>query len=119
MTVTVISMGVGAIVLLAVGLSVQGLPTLSWRNWIIILWLAVVNSAFAFTLWNHTLRILSATESSVINNTMLVQIAILGWIFLGESLTWWELLGLGLATAGIMIVQLVKSDPSSPNQKGA
>jgi len=119
MTVTVISMGVGAIVLLAVGLSVQGLPTLSWRNWIIILWLAVVNSAFAFTLWNHTLRILSATESSVINNTMLVQIAILGWIFLGESLTWWELLGLGLATAGIMIVQLVKSDSSSVNQRGA
>ena len=40
-------------------------------------WLALVNSAFAFTLWNRTLRTLSATESSVINNTMLIQIAIL------------------------------------------
>ena len=69
-----------------------------------------------FTLTSTTPTV---AESSIINNTMLVQIAILGWIFLGESLTWWELLGLGLATAGIMIVQLVKSDPSSPNQKGA
>jgi drug/metabolite transporter (DMT)-like permease len=109
MTVTVVSMGAGALVLLVVGLAFQGLPPLSWQHWLIILWLAVVNSAFAFTLWNHSLRILSATESSVINNTMLVQIALLAWVFLGESLNWQELLGLGLATVGIMIVQLVKS----------
>jgi len=117
MLVTIISMGVGAVVLLVVGLLTQGLPKLSWQNWTIIVWLAVVNSAFAFTLWNHSLRSLSATESSVINNTMLVQIALLAWIFLGEALTWRELLGLGLATIGIMIVQLVKSNTSTaPNR---
>ena len=116
-SVTVISMGAGAFVLLAVGLSFQGLPELSWQSWAIILWLAVVNSAFAFPLWNHTLRSLSATESSVINNTMLVQIAILGWIFLDEALTWQELLGLGLATLGIMIVQLTKSKASSSTRE--
>jgi drug/metabolite transporter (DMT)-like permease len=104
--VTVISMGVGAIVLLSVGLITQGLPNLTWRHWIIILWLAVVNSAFAFTLWNQTLRSLSATESSVINNTMLVQIAILAWIFLGEELDLRELIGLGIATVGVMVFQL-------------
>ena len=109
MTVTVISMGSGAAVLLVVGLIFQGLPPLNLQHWLIILWLAIVNSAFAFTLWNHSLRVLSATESSVINNTMLVQIALLAWVFLGESLSWLELLGLGLATIGIMIVQLVKS----------
>jgi hypothetical protein len=65
-SVTVISMGVEAFLLLAVGLSVQGLLKLTWQNWAIIVWLTVVNSAFAFTLWNHTLRSLSATESSVI-----------------------------------------------------
>jgi drug/metabolite transporter (DMT)-like permease len=104
--VTVISMGIGAAVLLVVGLLVQGLPSLNWRHWAIILWLAVVNSAFAFTLWNHTLRSLSATESSVINNTMLVQIAVLAWIFLGEQLDTRELIGLVLATVGVMVFQL-------------
>ena len=106
MTVTVVSMGIGALALLLGGVLVQGLPHLSLLNWGIIAWLAVVNSAFAFTLWNHTLRTLSATESSIINNTMLIQIALLAWLFLGEELTGRQLLGLGLAAAGVLVVQL-------------
>jgi drug/metabolite transporter (DMT)-like permease len=118
MIVTVVSMGVGAVVLLVVGLLIQGLPNLSWRHWTIILWLAVVNSAFAFTLWNHTLRKLPATESSVINNTMLIQIAILAWIFLGEGLDLRELLGLGLATVGVMVFQLYRrKTPDAPEDE--
>ncbi len=106
MSVTVVSMGVGAVALLAVGLITQGFPELSLRSWAIILWLAVVNTALAFTLWNMSLRTLSAIESSVINNTMLVQIAILAWIFLGESLGVKEILGLSLAAFGTLVVQL-------------
>lgn len=45
-----------------------------------------MNTAFAFTSWNATLRRLSAMESSVVNTTMLIQIAVLAWVFLGESL---------------------------------
>jgi drug/metabolite transporter (DMT)-like permease len=104
--VTVVSMGIGAIFLLVAGITVQGFPSLSLANWAIILWLAAVNSAFAFTLWNHTLRTLSAMESSIINNTMLIQIPILAWIFLGEALTGNEIAGLIFAAIGILIVQL-------------
>ena len=106
MTVTVISMGSGALVLLAVGFAVQGLPRLTLTNWAIILWLAVVNSALAYTLWNHTLRTLSAMESSIINNTMLFQIAVLAWTLLGEKLTWQEVIGMGLAALGTLVVQI-------------
>jgi drug/metabolite transporter (DMT)-like permease len=104
--VTVVSMGVGAAVLLAVGLSMQGLPRLSPIHWVIIGWLAVVNTAFAFTLWNQTLRRLSATESSIINSTMLVQIAVLAWLFLGERLTWQQGAGMVVAGLGALIVQV-------------
>jgi drug/metabolite transporter (DMT)-like permease len=104
--VTAVSMGVGAVVLLTTGVAVQGLPPLSGLHWIIIGWLAVVNTAFAFTLWNHTLRTLTAVESSIINSTMLGQIAVLAWVFLGESLTWQKGLGLVLAGVGTLIVQL-------------
>jgi len=106
LTVTVVSMGVGGLVLLASGLALQGLPQLSLMNWGIILWLAVVNTAFAFTLWNHTLRTLSAMESTVINNTMLIQIAILAWMFLGESLNGKEIVGMVVAGVGALLVQL-------------
>lgn len=104
--VTTLSMGIGALVLLVGGITAQGLPPLTTANWLIIGCLAVVNTAFAFTLWNHTLRHLTATESSVINNTVLIQIAVLGWIFLGDGLSAREIAGLLVAAAGAMVVQI-------------
>src|SRR5690606_4065775 len=80
--VTLVSMGAGAILLLAIGSGTQGLPDLSRRRGAIVGWLAAVNTAFAFTLWNRTLQRLSAMESSIVNNTMLIQIAVLAWVCL-------------------------------------
>lgn len=105
LTVTGVSIGVGSAALLVLGLLTEPWPTLSGREWLIILWLAAVNTAFAFTLWNHTLRTLTAAESGVINNTMLIQIAILAWVFLGERISPLQGLGLLLAAAGTVLVQ--------------
>ncbi len=105
LVITVISMATGGLLLLVVGICLQGFPHLSFPDVALVLWLATVNTAFAFTLWNHTLRTLSATESSVINNTMLIFIAVLAWVFLDERLTWQACLGLALAAAGILMVQ--------------
>jgi drug/metabolite transporter (DMT)-like permease len=85
---------------------VEGVPRLDGSAWATILWLAIVNTAVAFTLWNHTQRRLTAIESSLINNTMLVQIAILAWIFLGEPIGAREGAGLVLAVLGVVLVQL-------------
>ncbi|MGH3085917.1 MAG: DMT family transporter [Rubrobacteraceae bacterium] len=104
--VTVASMGVGSVALLSTGIVVEGVPSLSVSAWLIVGWLAVVNTAFAFTLWNHTLRTLPALESNFINNTMLVQIAILAWVFLGESIGVREGVGIALAALGVLIVQI-------------
>jgi drug/metabolite transporter (DMT)-like permease len=104
--VTAMSMGIGAMLLLATGVSLQGLPPLRVGHWIIIGWLALVNTAFAFTLWNRTLRTLTAVESSIINSTMLGQIAVLAWLFLGESLSWQRGAGLLLAALGTLMVHV-------------
>ena len=106
MTVTTISMGIGALTLLAVGITVQGMPAIPLRGWIIIAWLAVVNTAFAFTLWNHTLRSLSAMESSIINGTMLIWIPILAVLFLQEEVSTKKVFGLVVVAVGTVIVQL-------------
>ena len=82
------------------------MPHLQLKDWVIIAWLAVVNTALAFTLWNHTLRTLAAVESSIINSTMLIQIAILAWVFLGERITLQQGAGMILAGLGAVIVQL-------------
>ena len=104
--VTVISMGFGSIILLATGILVQGLPSIGLKGWTIIVYLAFINTAIAFTLWNYTLRSLSATESSVINGTMLVWVPILAVIFLDERITSKEIMGLIVAGIGTLIVQL-------------
>ncbi|MEO8609853.1 MAG: EamA family transporter [Chloroflexota bacterium] len=106
LVVTTISMGAGSLVLLTAGILTQGFPTLTLLQWGIVGWLALVNTAFAFTLWNHTLRTLSAMESSVINNAMLIQIPILAWFFLGEGLTIKQVTGFALAGLGILVVQV-------------
>ena len=106
--ITFISMGIGSLLLLALGIATQGFGNLDLQGWLLIAWLAVVNTAFAFTLWNHTLRTLSAVESSIINSLMMPQIAILAYVFLGETLNVREILGLVLVGLGVMVVQLRK-----------
>ena len=106
MVVTVISMGAGSILLQGVGLYTEGIPTIDLRGWGLILWLAIVNTAFAFTLWNHTLRTLSAVESSVINSTMLIWIPLFAVAFMGETVSPKAIIGLVIAGIGTLIVQL-------------
>ena len=114
--VTTISMGVGGVLMLVIGVGVQGIRVLTLQQWAIIGWLALVNTAFAFTLWNKSLQTLTAVESGIINSTMLPQITILAWIFLGETINGKQMLGLAFVVAGILIVQLWRYLPISKNK---
>ena len=104
--VTIVSMGIGSVILLISGIVIQGLPAISTQNILYLLWLAVINTALAFTIWNFTLRTLSAMESSIINGTMLIQIAVLAWTFLGEEITPQEGIGMLIAASGAVLVQI-------------
>lgn len=106
--VTIVSMGIGSIVLLVTGIIIQGFPSISTQNILYLLWLAIINTSLAFTIWNLTLRTLSAMESSIINGTMLIQIAVLAWIFLDEAITLQEGVGMLIAVAGAVLVQMKK-----------
>lgn len=106
MVLTLITMGFGSIVMLTGGIIVQGLPPIQFVGWGIIIWMAVMNTAVAFTLWNYTLRTLTAMESSILNGAMLIEIAILAWIFLGERMSVQQICGLVLAGTGAVLVQL-------------
>src|SRR5512140_1409827 len=85
--ITFVSMGIGATLMLAIGLTTQGLGHPAPLDWGFIAWMAAVNTAFGFTLWNHTQRTLTAVESSILNSLMMPQIAILAVIFLHETIT--------------------------------
>jgi drug/metabolite transporter (DMT)-like permease len=110
---TSVSMGIGSIALLTAGVALEGWPVLDERGWAIVAWLAVVNTAFAFTLYNRALQVLTAVESSTIVNLLLVMVAAMAWIFLGETLDARQVLGLAVVTVGVLIVQLA---PLLPRQ---
>jgi len=103
--VTSVSMSVGAVVLLATGFVLEGFPHIGLSAAAILVWLAVVNTAAAFTWWNHTQRILSATETAAINTTMAVQIPIFGWIFFDERLGVAEMAGITLVVIGVLTMR--------------
>ncbi|MBS3940517.1 MAG: DMT family transporter [Actinobacteria bacterium] len=105
LVVTTPTMALGGLLTLFAGVAIDGVPRLSLDAWAIVVWLAIVNTAFAFTLWNHTLRSLTATESSAINNTMLVQIAVLAWWVLGEDLSGLQWMALAIVSLGIWLVR--------------
>jgi drug/metabolite transporter (DMT)-like permease len=105
MVVTVVSMSSGAVALMIAGLALEGRPSISARAWLIILWLAVVNTAWAFTLWNRSLQQLSATESAAINNTMLIQIGLLAWLFLDETPGALDIVGMVAVSVGVYLAQ--------------
>lgn len=114
LVVTAVSMGIGSAILLLTGIIVQGFPSISFENVLYLLWLAIINTALAFTIWNYTLRTLTAMESSIINGTMLIQIAVLAWIFLGETISVKEISGMLIAALGAVLVQIkLKTQPKS------
>jgi drug/metabolite transporter (DMT)-like permease len=105
LTVTAVSMTIGAVILLATGLLVEGLPRLGRTALAVVVWLAIVNTAWAFTMWNASLRRLAAVESAAINNTMLIQIAALAWVFLGEAPGIAGGIGIGIVSLGAFLAQ--------------
>ncbi len=118
LVVTAISMTIGAVFLLAAGVITTPVVILSLWGIVTILWLAVVNTAVAFTLWNWSMRRLTALETTIINSTMLAQIAILALLFLGEVPTTIDWIGIILVMLAAMFIPLLRTrNGTSPNIK--
>jgi drug/metabolite transporter (DMT)-like permease len=105
-TLTSISMFFGAFMLLGATGITGNFVNVSLNSWMIILWLSIANTAVAFSLWNHALKTLKAIEQSILQNSMLVQIAILAFFFLQEPIGTQKILGMIVVFSGVLIVQL-------------
>jgi drug/metabolite transporter (DMT)-like permease len=112
LVVTGIMMSIGSIFLMLFGLIIEPLAPLSLTSWIYILWLAVANTALAFTLWNRAMRVLRAIDIALINSTMMPQIVVLSIIFLSEYpsyLDWIGLILLALSVTAVQVFQIMKT----------
>jgi drug/metabolite transporter (DMT)-like permease len=115
LVVTGIMMSIGSIFLILFGLITEPIVSLSLMSWVYVLWLAAINTALAFYLWNKAMRVLRAIDMTLINSTMMPQIVILSIIFLGEYpnyLDWIGLIILAVSVAAVQVFQTRKANNS-------
>jgi drug/metabolite transporter (DMT)-like permease len=109
--VTMITVGIGSVLLLAVGLAVEPAPTISGESLALLLWLGIPNTALAFTLWNFASRTLHALEAGVIATAQVIEVTLLAWWLLDEPLTPTRLIAALIIVAGVILVQARRSPP--------
>ena len=115
--VTGISMLIGSIILLVAGLLLEGIQEISPISLIYVLWLSVVNTALAFTLWNKAMQTLRAIDISIINGMMFPQIVLLSVVFLGEMPDLVDWVGLALIGISVMLVQIIEARRKSREEE--
>lgn len=99
---------IGAIGMIAIGLILEGIPVISMKTIVILIWLGAVNGGLAFSLWTWTQKYLSAYNSNLINNLMLLEVVLLDIAFFGRNLTALQVLGLSITGVSVLMVQLIR-----------
>ncbi|MBI4759522.1 MAG: EamA family transporter [Chloroflexi bacterium] len=105
LSLTAMPLAFGGGFLLLVALPLEGLPNFAAIAWAIVLWLAIINTAFAYVLYNHSLQVLTALEMNVMLNLTPLGTAVLAWLFLGETLTIVQIVGVVTVISGVIFVQ--------------
>jgi drug/metabolite transporter (DMT)-like permease len=60
----------------------------------LILWLAIVNTALAYTLWTHVLQVLSAFALRVMSSFIPLHTGMTRWLIPGNALSRTQVVGL-------------------------
>lgn len=103
---TTITMGIGVAGMVVMTLLSGQYAPLTTNGVLIIVWLATANTALAFFLWNWSLRAIPAYELTVLQDLMLIEIAVFAFLFLAETITPIMAGGMALVLAGVVIVQV-------------
>ncbi len=103
------TMLIGSIVMLAAGLIAEGMPVITWRLLLILLYLSLISGALGFTLWTHSQQELTAFESSSINNLMLIEIALMDFVFFKRSFSTIQWFAIVIVFAAILWIQRRKA----------
>jgi len=102
---TTLPLLIGGVLSFFLAIIVEGIPHLSGTSIFIVLWLAVINTALGYLLYNHALQELTALEVNMILNLSPFFTALLGWIFLGERIALIQLAGMLIMITGVILVQ--------------
>jgi drug/metabolite transporter (DMT)-like permease len=110
---TGIPLGIGGGLLLLIALPLEGWPVFNQKVLLIILWLAIINTALAYILYNHALKTITALEVNVFLNLSPLGTAALAWLLLGELLSFKQVCGVVIVIVGVTLVQVKREHAKS------
>ncbi len=96
---------VGAVILLTIGLFVEGMPVITGRLILILAYLSCVSGALGFYLWTKSQSALTAFESSGINNLMLIEIALMDFLVFHRSFSILQIAAILVVFGSIVLIQ--------------
>ena len=105
LTLTAVPLAIGGGATLILGWAVEGWPKLTLESAGIVGWLALVNTAIAYLIYNHALQRLTALQMNLILNLSPFVTAGLAFLLLGERLTALQIVGMVVATIGVAQAQ--------------
>jgi probable blue pigment (indigoidine) exporter len=105
---------IGGLFLLPITLLVEGLPpSVNWINIAGFSYLGFIGTGIAYVLWFRGIERLPVTAVTFLNLLSPITATLLGWIFLGQSLTLLQLLGAGVVLVSVFLGQLVTAPQRS------
>jgi drug/metabolite transporter (DMT)-like permease len=102
---TILPLMIGGGVSLILAFLVEGWPVITVQGILVVAWLAIINTAFGYLLYNHSLQNLTALEMNMIMNLSPLFTALLGWVLLGERLATIQITGMLVMITGVVLVQ--------------
>jgi drug/metabolite transporter (DMT)-like permease len=105
LVLTTLPLIIGGLTTICLALVIEGVPHFTMRALWVVLWLAFVNTALGYLLYNHSLRELTALEMNMVMNMTPIFTALLSWILLGERLGLLQGLGMVVMIGGVIMVQ--------------
>jgi drug/metabolite transporter (DMT)-like permease len=113
LALTTVPLALGAGILLPVALGREGSPHFTLSAWGWVACLGVLNTAGAYLLYNHALRVLAAFELSTLLTLTPLVTAVGAWLVLGERLSLLQGLGLVVVIGGVTLVQRAAVPPTT------
>lgn len=116
LTLTAIPLALGGGLLLLIALPLEGLPRASLPVWGLVLWLAAVNTALGYFIYNHALQTLQAFEMNLLLNLSPIWTALMSALAFTERLTDRQWAAILIVIAGVGLVQVPRrqATPRTP-----
>jgi len=102
---TTIPFLIGGGILLVLAIIFEGIPALTLKSTMIIIWMTLFNSIAGYILYNQAVSELAAIEVNIILKLSPFFTAFYAWILLGERITTSQLIAMFIVFAGIYLVQ--------------